>query len=168
MLSAEVVLKDFESAMRLAYIEDKKDRFKLYWVAAISLARTIGHVLHKVDSEISNEHKKVISARYEAWKANREEHKIFWEFIENERNNLLKEYEFGFLAETHTLVVVDTGEEFDLDWQQYCPMTCGAYQGEDCRIILEDVASWWLKEISLIKSELPPNKSSQPPPYRGG
>ena len=31
-------------------------------------------------------------------KQNRDEHRIFWEFIEEERNNILKKYTFGFVS----------------------------------------------------------------------
>jgi hypothetical protein len=39
--------------------------------------------------------REAVDAAYAQLKATRPEHRIYWEFIEEERNNLLKVYEFG-------------------------------------------------------------------------
>lgn len=69
--------------------------WRLFWVAGITLLRTIGHVLAKVDAENSGTHKKIIQEMWDSVKKNRNESRIFWEFVENERNNILKTYSFG-------------------------------------------------------------------------
>lgn len=63
------------------------------WVAVVTLLRAVGHVLNKVDSECSIEARAVIEEAWEGLKGSKPE--IFWQFIEEERNNVLKAYEFG-------------------------------------------------------------------------
>jgi hypothetical protein len=74
---------------------DEYEDWRLYWVAGITLLRTIGHVLAKSDSTTSEKHKTEIESLWDIWKTDRDENCIFWEFIEKERNNLLKTYTFG-------------------------------------------------------------------------
>ena len=66
-------------------------------MAALALVRAVGHVLDKMDAN-ENGPRPGLEVAYAKWKANRDEHRIFWEFIEEERNNILKEYTFGFVS----------------------------------------------------------------------
>lgn len=74
--------------------EDRPD-WKLFWVAGIALLRAIGHVLAKSDAIVSPKHKVEVNKLWEEWKSAPTENAIFWDFIEDERNNILKTYEFG-------------------------------------------------------------------------
>lgn len=75
--------------------DEELPEWRLYWVAGISLLRTIGHVLAKVDAKSSAQHSRAIVTLWDRFKSDRDESWIFWEFIEKERNNLLKTYSFG-------------------------------------------------------------------------
>ena len=77
--------------------ENSYDQFRIIWVAAIAQIRAVGHVLHKVNSERNPKLKGIIEDVFIEWKNNREDNAIFWDFVENERNSVLKQYEFGFL-----------------------------------------------------------------------
>ncbi|PZA09650.1 hypothetical protein DNX69_23080 [Rhodopseudomonas palustris] len=59
------------------------------------MLRTIGHVLAKIDAKASDVNQVIIQEYWDAWKQNKHENWIFWEFIEDERNNILKAYKFG-------------------------------------------------------------------------
>jgi hypothetical protein len=72
--------------------DDELPEWRRSWVAGVALLRTIGHVLDKVDAKVSPKHRKVIDAFWLELKSDRQSSKIFWEFIECERNNLLKTY----------------------------------------------------------------------------
>jgi len=65
---------------------------RLDWVLAVTLLRVVGHALHKVDARRSPEMKAAIAEAHLGWKANPRQHAIFHEFIEAERNSILKEY----------------------------------------------------------------------------
>jgi len=93
-LTARLVLEDCRLA--LAHLENEPDQrnWRLHWVAAVTLLRIVGHVLDKVDGR-ENLHLRLAARKlYEKWKTD-PEHEIFREFIDNERNNVLKEYQFG-------------------------------------------------------------------------
>lgn len=72
--------------------------WRMYWVYAVVNLRIIGHVLDKVDAQKSEKIGKIVKASWVEWNAKRDDHSIFWEFIENERNNILKTYRLGVEA----------------------------------------------------------------------
>src|SRR5215470_16672172 len=75
-------------------VDEETSEWRLYWVAGVALLRTIGHVLTKTDARTSQRHRMEIDRLWEAWKSDRNLTSIFWNFIEKERNNLLKTYSF--------------------------------------------------------------------------
>ena len=150
-LVARDVLEDCEKALEMLQIEDSFDRFRVVWVAAIAQVRAVGHVLHKVDGERNPKLRKVIEESFADWKQNREENAIFWEFIENERNSVLKQYEFGFLFGPMGVIIPAEQEVVDLDEGLFCPILEGRYEGEDCRDILADAIEWWKNQLNVIE-----------------
>ncbi len=61
------------------------------------MIRAVGHVLDKVDGR-NPAVKQAAATMYLNWKKPDPEHLIFREFIEKERNNLLKEYGINILS----------------------------------------------------------------------
>ena len=61
----------------------------------VTLLRSVGHVLEKVDGNRSVYLKGAASEVWKEVKRNRNKNAIFFEFIEIERNNILKEYKVG-------------------------------------------------------------------------
>ena len=61
------------------------------WVALVALLRAVGHVLEKVDGPVGCQaRRQAIASGYQALKRT----EIFNDFIESQRNSVLKEYEF--------------------------------------------------------------------------
>lgn len=148
--TARKILRDLQMAHDLLETEESAERFRLHWVAAVALCRAIGHVLQKVDSNTSPQLKTAISQIYDSWKAEPEAHHIFFEFIEDERNAVLKEYEFGFLSGPVDLVVLPSGFTSTLEDNLFCPLSSGRFAGEDCRDVLELAINWWQVQLSQI------------------
>src|SRR5204862_6403140 len=95
-LIARATLADCEVAHELQKKEKKESvTWRPHWVLCLTLLRAVGHVLENADGETDAKHRAAIKQRWEEWKANKDENSIFWNFIEVERNNLLKEYKFG-------------------------------------------------------------------------
>lgn len=65
--------------------------WRIIWIAGVTLLRVIGHVLHKVDAQKSASHLQAINGTWN-WIKSQE---IFSEFIEKERNSVLKTYTSG-------------------------------------------------------------------------
>jgi hypothetical protein len=159
-LTARLVLNDCRLA--LAHLENEPDQsnWRIHWVAAVTLLRIVGHVLDKVDGRENSQLRLAARRLYEEWKTGAE-HQIFREFIDNERNNILKEYQFGvsegpieilLSGETQSgpmpLQVVQISENI------YRPMQDGVYAGEDGRTLIEDSIEWWEQQLSQIEQSL--------------
>jgi hypothetical protein len=147
---ARSVLEDCKHAHALLEDEVRPDSFRVLWVAGIALARAVGHVLQKVDAAESGPLKKAVDQAYADWKNNREDNAIFWEFIEEERNRVLKQYEAGFFAGP---VDILAGEQIHtLDENLFCPITDGRFSGEDCRDVLAEAIKWWERQLAQIEA----------------
>jgi len=116
----------------------------------------VGHVLDKVESEQSEAVKQVVNTHWKEWKLNLPENRIFQDFIEDERNRVLKEYSFGFLSGEMPIVVQkdDSAEVFTLDDLLYCPIADGTYAGEDGRDIVREGIEWWKSRLNEMEREI--------------
>jgi hypothetical protein len=93
---ARVVLSDCEAAL-LELQTASQELLRRRWVTMLALLRAVGHVLGKVDSHSSPAADAAIAERWDAMTRTtpQGEPKILWGFIEQERNNVLKEYQFA-------------------------------------------------------------------------
>lgn len=149
-VNARKVLRDLQTAHKLLELEQSVEGFRVLWVAAIALCRAVGHVLQKIDSDTSPQLKVAISQIYASWKADPEMHHIFFEFIEDEHNSVLKEYEFGFMSGAVDLVMLPDGSPANLSDNLFCPLSSGRFAGEDCRDVLELAHQWWNAQLTQI------------------
>ena len=81
-------LNDFEASGRTPY-------WRTRWTALVALLRAVGHVLYKVDGAQSPEWRRAVDVAWDRVRASKPEPEILWEFIEKERNNVLKAYQVG-------------------------------------------------------------------------
>ena len=150
VLNAQRVPADYKHALELLQEESHPESFRVFWVAEISLVRAVGHVLQKVDGR-DEVVKAAVASAYASWKADRSGNAIFWDFIEEERNQVLKQYEIGFFA--GPVDVVAGGQVHSLDDHLFCPITDGPFAGEDCRDILEQAIGWWEQQLAAVEAE---------------
>jgi hypothetical protein len=102
---ARQVIADCEIALETLEAQRDLARWRVHWAGALALLRAVGHVLHKVDGA-DPKTRRLIDIAYDRWKAHRKENAIFWEFIEQERNDILKEYRFNLHPLDHVDVAV--------------------------------------------------------------
>ena len=81
-------LKDFEASGATPY-------WRTRWIGLVALLRSVGHVLDKIDGAQTREWRKAVDEAWEKLKRTKPEPRILWEFIEAERNNVLKAYDVG-------------------------------------------------------------------------
>lgn len=161
--AARSVLADCEIALEMLESEEDMPRWRVKWAGAVALLRAVGHVLRNVDrkepalcSRIDNQ--------YERWKSNREVNAIFWNFIEKERNNILKQYRFNLhpLEEVEVAVMmtvrdVETGdtkevaEVFPLGDNIYRPIIDGFREGDDARDVYREALDWWDTQLAYLE-----------------
>lgn len=165
-LRANNVLCDCEIALALLEKERDADIWRVHWVGAVALIRAVGHVLRHVDRKELPEFADAIDRAYERWKSGAD-HRIFREFINQERNNVLKEYR----SSIHDLPIArltvegvpgqspatwqtesdgSVSELFLLDENLYRPKMTGFMAGEDARDIYQIAIDWWRTELTKV------------------
>lgn len=117
--------------------DEELPEWRLYWVAGIALLRTIGHVLAKVDAGTSAEHSQAIGDLWRRFNSEREDSWIFWEFIEKERNNLLKTYSFG----------AQLAADVDGYYVSFA-------DGQDAFQLFRQAVYWWRHQLMELEEDL--------------
>lgn len=64
-------------------------------MTAIALLRAVGHISDKQDTKINKYYRVAMDEAYTDLQKLKPEPRIYWEFSDAERNNILKVYEFG-------------------------------------------------------------------------
>ena len=153
---ARLVLQDVMFVRDKLEDETGRIEWRLYWVLAVVLLRAVGHVLEKVDGDENSEVRKVANELYRAWKDG-DANSIFRDFIEDERNNILKEYLFSMSEGPIPIVAhlqrndgFDTARQFLIEENLYRPMQGGQFEGEDGRTLLDEAIAWWHKQLDHI------------------
>lgn len=157
VLRAEAVLHDCRRAIEKLESERNPEYFRIWLVAAFALIRAVGHVLDKIDGDESEEVRLAVKQVWPKWKKGEGEHRIFKDFIEHERNAILKTYEFNFKPDPSPIPFTDGKEVFQIENEDlfYVPAGSGPYAGEDVRELLSQACDWWTKQLALIKASLP-------------
>jgi hypothetical protein len=144
------------------YVRDKLEmevghiEWRLYWVLAVVLLRAVGHVLDKVDGENNSAVRTTAKTLHKTWKT-ADEHAIFRDFIERERNNILKEYAsemtegpVPIMAHLQSHDGFDVVRQFLIEENIYRPMGSGMFEGEDGRTLIDDAIEWWAEQLDEI------------------
>lgn len=132
--------------------------FRVLWAAGITLLRTVGDVLHKVDVRNQPELRLPVEKLWTEWKEGQGADGIFFGFIKRERDEIVHRYEASFYDEETIMVLAkfdDSEELFDLDTDLFRPLQTGYGQGEDCREVFREAVEWWdekLNNLAVIAS----------------
>lgn len=161
--AARKVLEDCRVA--LSMLEDEKDlqKWRIIWVSAVALLRTVGYVLDKVDGEDPTV-RAVARTLFKRWRGDDANDEIFREFIEKERNFILKEYQVNIHPMEEVPVLISAqlasvdGSEQNLRAaftdmfpdNIYRPVLEGAYEGDDARDVYEIALSWWVTQLRSV------------------
>lgn len=163
---AREVLSDCRLALSLLEDDTEDGRWRVHWAAAAALVRAVGHVLRNVDG-MDERVRRAADTAHRRWRSDDPAHEIFREFIERERNNLLKEYrsevhplsEIALAFET-TLQPLVGGPPIklrdvaEIDENIYRPMIEGPWAGDDARDVLTAAIEWWERELDAIDSDV--------------
>ena len=164
--AARVVLADAEQLLNEFRVLKFAPGHRARWAGLVALLRAVGHVLDKVDGEQEEDPhirgmvrcpdgvyyqfdaaaakamSQAIRAAYQDLKQSRPEPKIFWEFIEQERNNILKEYQSGACF----LRLYQPGNSTPGPRQpppEMFVMQDGPFAGHDAADVAEQAIHWW-------------------------
>lgn len=163
LVKAREVFKDCEYAKECFQQALDQKRFKdakLLWFASVAMLRAIGHVLKKVDSKTRGDaFNHALDTRYEHWKRE----PIFADFIERERNIILKVYESSLTEQEiieESFLITESGDQLVTEsGDELVVMTAittlvkgsGAFSGEKPAYVLSKALAWWDKELSELE-----------------
>jgi len=160
---ARQVLSDCRAALALLEGDTDNEAWRVHWAAAVALVRAVGHVLRNVDG-VDARIRVAADAAHKRWTSSDPEHEIFREFIERERNNLLKEYRTDVHASTEVMLAIElTMQRTDggppvlmrevggIGENIYRPMIDGPWEGDDARDVLSAAVEWWESELESIE-----------------
>jgi hypothetical protein len=154
----------FDCRVALGMLEEEIDtrRWRVTWVGAMALIRVVGHVLDKVDGRANEKLGRLANARFARWKMGSGDDRLFLQFIDQERNSILKQYSFGVdTSEVVQIEVVSLAQErfprlegtFDLDENLFRPVSWdGAV--EDARDLYGQAINWWQRQLDELDREL--------------
>jgi hypothetical protein len=140
------------------------------WAGLVALLRAVGHVLVKVDGKASDTARKVIDAAWQELKRSEPEPRIFWGFIEGERNSVLKVYEIG--ARVKTTVRPGTawfntatgesggGPSGPTTFEAF--MRSGPFEGQDPLELCRDAIRFWDDYLDTIDRKIAANAIATP------
>jgi len=165
-LRARQVLSDCRLALDLLEIDDDLDTWRVHWVAAMALLRTVGYVLKDIDGR-DPQIRRIADEAHRQWKRKSSSHRVFRDFISRDRNNIIHRYDFNVDMNEHVNVLVsvnpdvdiepplDTPRMFSLDENLFRPITGDYGEGEDARDIVAEAIGWWDEQLTKIEESLP-------------
>jgi hypothetical protein len=160
-LIARKALDDARAAHALLR-QDKKDSksWRPHWVACLALLRAVGHVLKNADGTTDDKHKQVIALWWKDINAAKAANSIFFNFVEAERNNVLKEYQFGVVPEPNYIVTEDGRRIVTEDGKaivtegDYFKLSVEGYEGQEGRDVIREALDWWTAQLATIEKQL--------------
>lgn len=162
---ARLVFQDVLYVRSMLEDETRQIEWRLAWVLAVTLLRSIGYVLRNVDGKRDPIVETVAAEHHRSWKID-EAHAIFREFIEAERHSILKEYEFAvtegpvpIMAHLQQSDGFDNARQFLLEENLYRPIMDGQHAGADGRELVDLAIEWWRAELAAIDAEVSRRRS---------
>ncbi|MEZ9231356.1 hypothetical protein AB4259_09760 [Vibrio amylolyticus] len=149
-MQAKKVLKDSWFAYEKLKASQTEEEFRINWVACLALLRAVGHVLAKVDSKHSSRTKNAIDAWWSQLNRRKVENSIFWEFIDEYRNNIVKEYNLGVHFVPTELYSLEGEEVVNVEHH----LISFTDSSENCIELVADSLVWWGVQLSDIQREI--------------
>lgn len=155
---ARWVLDDCKYALTRHSDSLQGEDFRMSWVTIVALLRAVGHVLDKVDASSDPRIAKAVKEEWAKLKATKPEPRILWEFIEQERNNVLKLYQIGVdrgirikgpeIANKGTIVEIDHtksrgGRGFSPGAENFSYIRSGTFAKRPEREVAREAIKFW-------------------------
>lgn len=156
--AARQVLADCRGALDELVDGVQGPTWRRRWIIAVVLLRTVGYVLEKVDGARSNKHKAEISRWWANLKSTKPNPAIFWLFIEEERNTIVKEYQTN-AGQGVTVQLSGVEANLRTGEQKVDPpkpaiyhytMNAGHYKDRDQRELIAEAIQWWEAELDAL------------------
>jgi len=165
--AARVVLADCDWALSRHAEDLRFEALRVSWISIVTLLRAVGHVLKKVDEVQSPYLKDAIEAWWRELNRTKPEPAIYWRFIDDERNSVLKQYKFGLKrwarAESIENGSINAGvdvtrlrsDQVQLPGWMFTDgaIAGGPFVGQSDRAVAQQAVAWWTQQLDAIDRE---------------
>ena len=155
---AHVVLEDCRTALIELQQNPRGALWRLRWCTALTLLRAVGHVIAR-EGRAPGAAPEFRAAAEDWWQElnrTKPEPAIFWHFIEDHRNALLKEYVFraeqGVEAIPARFGQFEMGQPLAIHETTYM-VSNGFFQGRDQRELVAAAIDWWDEQLDEINTQ---------------
>jgi hypothetical protein len=158
-----MVLQDCETAIAKHRDDLQGEEFRISWVAILTLLRAVGHVLEKVDAKADPHLKAELDKKWAELRKTRPAPEIFWEFIEKQRNLVLKQYDLGVSRRSKVGETILEGRQVQIHVElslnqgsvsvakaDVSRMSSGFFAGQDERVVARSAAKWWRETLDEL------------------
>lgn len=118
------------------------EEWKRRWLTTLTLLRSVGHVLDKVDGTRTPGLRKAIDDKWNAIKSTKPDPLIYWEFIEKERNQILKTSKS---SGGQGVTVVIGGPV-----THHYTINSGPFKGREQRDVLKESIKFWVAYLDEV------------------
>jgi hypothetical protein len=149
---AVVAIEDFEAAAGTAY-------WRTRWVAVVAILRAVGHVATGLDAVGDENLRSAIDSEFVELQRTKPEPTIYWNFIVEERNRVLKEMTLGARLNItvrpgiawHDVKTGETGgsEGEPTTYDHF--MQGGIYDGRDPRELCREAVAFWNRYLNRVE-----------------
>jgi hypothetical protein len=131
--------------------------WRIYWIACLSLLKTIRYVLQSVDQKKSSWHSRVVDDFLKEIGKNKKHHPIYWKFVCNERDNLI--HEFSTEVRPYPVTTsgyADRGLSYDQLVAKYGEHKIIVWgdEAEDGLELVEKALDWWEMNLRVIEQAI--------------
>jgi hypothetical protein len=154
---ARVVLDDCRGALLELTYGLQGAQWRRRWIACIVLLRAVGHVLEKVDAKASKAVCDAMNNEYLKLKQTQPNPQIYWNFIVDDRNLILKEYKFTAGQGIRAIGGKANYDEFGnlLDSKpgsiEYLYIiNTGPFAGRRQHDLIQEAIDWWQDHLDKI------------------
>ena len=159
---ARMVLEDCRYALTELRNDPQGPAWRIRWFGAVAMLRAVGHVLEKVDAKSCPELKKANDDWWTDLKSTKPNPAIFWQFIDTDRDAILKEYDH---RAGQSVTIMSGVTQYDLRTGQEMTVTPGGpttftyeihggpFDGRDPRDVVRQAIEWWDQELTAIEKD---------------
>ncbi len=147
-----------ETALEMLENVENYEQVEVLWLAAITSLRAVGHVLNKRDKLQNMQIAPIIDEWWKTLKESKESGRngIFFNFIDLERNDTIKEFCFNYCDYPQKIGVFQnsdkeaTVDEYTLNDCLFIPVEEGIFKGEDIRDMISESIEWWKQQFTIM------------------
>ena len=155
------VLDDCRTALADFRASGARPYWRTRWTGLVALLRAAGHVLDKVDGAQSTQWRLAVDNAWDECKKTQPNPRILWEFIEAERNNVLKAYDVGACVNitVRPAPAILSFSPTIAPFQKSKPTTyetflrTGFYNGQDAEAVCEEAIEFWNNYLNRVETE---------------